>query len=143
MIVLSWNCRGLDQPSAVPSLKDLVRNHKPDIVFLCETICLRNKVEEVSRILGFEGCFSVDWCGLSGGIALLWRRSATCEVQNYSQNFINATVKEDGDVNWRLTGFYGIANRGRRRDSWNILRELASQSTMPWCILGDFNDLLS
>lgn len=38
MIVLSWNCRGLGNLSAIPSLKDLTRSHKPDVIFLCETL---------------------------------------------------------------------------------------------------------
>ncbi|PNX88188.1 hypothetical protein L195_g044290, partial [Trifolium pratense] len=44
---------------------------------------------------------------------------------------------------WRLTGFYGFPEGGRRRDSWNFLRHLASTSQLPWCIIGDFNDILS
>lgn len=143
MILLSWNCRGLGHPRAVPSLRDLVRSHKPDIIFLCETLCNENKVQEVRRVLGFEGCFVVDKQGRSGGLALLWRKNSLCEVQNYSQNFINTIVREDSQQEWRLTGFYGIPQRERRRESWNLLRTLASQSTLPWCIVGDFNDLLS
>lgn len=44
---------------------------------------------------------------------------------------------------WRLTGYYGYANRAHRRHSWDLLRQLAGLSQLPWCILGDFNDLLS
>ncbi|MCH85516.1 endonuclease/exonuclease/phosphatase family protein [Trifolium medium] len=36
---------------------------------------------------------------------------------------------------WRLTG--------QRRESWNILRMLSQQSHLPWCIIGDFNDILT
>ncbi|CAJ2643989.1 unnamed protein product [Trifolium pratense] len=44
---------------------------------------------------------------------------------------------------WRLTGFYGYPEGSRRRDSWNFLRQLSQISNLPWCIIGDFNDILS
>ncbi|PNX71291.1 hypothetical protein L195_g027166, partial [Trifolium pratense] len=44
---------------------------------------------------------------------------------------------------WRLTGFYGIPHREQRRESWDSLRTLSQQSTLPWCIVGDFNDIFS
>jgi exonuclease III len=144
MIVLSWNCRGLGYPSAVPSLRDRIRNHKPDIVFICETLCHANKIEEVRRIVGYEACFAVDREGRSGGLAMLWKNNNICEIQNYSRSFINVIVKaNDHNQEWRLTGFYGIPQREQRRESWNILRMLYQQSTLPWCIVGDFNDVLS
>lgn len=43
---------------------------------------------------------------------------------------------------WRYTGFYGCPERARRVESWNLLRELAGESRLPWCIVGDFNDIM-
>ncbi|PNX68166.1 endonuclease/exonuclease/phosphatase family protein, partial [Trifolium pratense] len=48
-----------------------------------------------------------------------------------------------GKGNWRLTGFYGYPEGSRRRDSWNLLRQLSQRSNLPWCVIGDFNDILS
>ncbi|MCH81724.1 endonuclease/exonuclease/phosphatase family protein [Trifolium medium] len=31
----------------------------------------------------------------------------------------------------------------RRCDSWNFIRRLSQDSPLPWCIIGDFNDILS
>lgn len=31
---------------------------------------------------------------------------------------------------------------GRRRESWELLRSLAAKSTLPLCVIGDFNDLM-
>lgn len=44
---------------------------------------------------------------------------------------------------WRLTGFYGFPETARRRAFWALLRDLAARSSNPWCIIRDFNDLLS
>ncbi|KEH43724.1 endonuclease/exonuclease/phosphatase family protein [Medicago truncatula] len=43
---------------------------------------------------------------------------------------------------WSLTGFYGYPNGSRRRASWDLLCHLSSQSMLPWCIFGDFNDIM-
>jgi hypothetical protein len=37
MKILSWNCRGLSRPSAVRSLRALIRENSPEILFLSET----------------------------------------------------------------------------------------------------------
>jgi len=42
-----------------------------------------------------------------------------------------------------LTCYYGFLERARQRDAWDLLRALRNMSSLPWCIIGDFNDLLS
>jgi hypothetical protein len=73
----------------------------------------------------------------------MWKDSIQCRVMNYSRNFINLVVKEGDEPEWRLTCYYGYPERGRRRQAWDLLRELRDMSDHPWCIIGDFNDLLS
>lgn len=43
---------------------------------------------------------------------------------------------------WRYTGFYGYPERHRRHDSWEILKVLSRGSRLPWCVVGDFNDMM-
>lgn len=43
---------------------------------------------------------------------------------------------------WRYTGLYGCPECQRRRESWHILRSLAAISQLPWCIIGDFNNIM-
>lgn len=50
---------------------------------------------------------------------------------------------KNGSVIWRLTCFYGFPERTRRREYWDLIKNLASVSTLPWCIVGDFNDMIS
>lgn len=79
---------------------------------------------------------------ITGGLALLWKKSLQCQITNYSSHFINVELTNNIIGNWRLTGFYGFPNRPRRRNSWNLLRTLASLSDLPSCIIRDFNDIL-
>ncbi|MCI48974.1 endonuclease/exonuclease/phosphatase family protein, partial [Trifolium medium] len=52
-------------------------------------------------------------------------------------------VEEEGKGEWRITCYYGYPERSRRRQTWELLRELQDMSDLPWCIMGDFNDLFS
>jgi hypothetical protein len=47
MIILSWNCRGLGNLRTVHYLSRMVREKKPEVVFLMETIMRRRKMENV------------------------------------------------------------------------------------------------
>ncbi|GAU12281.1 hypothetical protein TSUD_141890 [Trifolium subterraneum] len=58
-------------------------------------------------------------------------------------NFINLDANHPTYPKWRFIGFYRYPDSGRRRDSWDLLRTRAQENPLPWCIMGDFNDLLS
>ncbi|CAN0881186.1 Transposon TX1 uncharacterized 149 kDa protein [Linum grandiflorum] len=141
MIILSWNCRGLGQDRAVRALEDLIRVHRPDMVFLIETLVAKQKLEEIRVKLKFDGCFAVDVVGRSGGLGLLWRHGVVATLLNYSRHSINMQVTGTQGEDFRLTGFYGEPDRTRRKDTWELLRSLAIPSA--WCVIGDFNELLS
>ncbi|CAJ2637965.1 unnamed protein product [Trifolium pratense] len=143
MIILSWNCRGLGGPSAIPNLRKLAREHKPDILFLSETLSHARHLEPIRVTLGYDSCLAIDVEGQSGGLAVFWKDNSKCRVLNYTRNFINLLVEDEKKGEWRLTCYYGYPERSRRRHAWNLLRELVNMSPVPWCIIGDFNDLLS
>lgn len=63
-------------------------------------------------------------------------------VLDSSTNHIVVQINKVGSTQWRMSYFYGFPERSRRRDSWEFIKFLAGKSSMPWCILGDFNDML-
>ena len=65
------------------------------------------------------------------------------EAWNCCQNFIDMVVKIPDLPVWRVTDFYGCPERRGRRESWDILLNLSNKSDLPWCIVGDFNDILT
>jgi hypothetical protein len=143
MSVISWNCRGLVSPSTVPNLKYLVRTYKPYAIIMSETMTTYNKIEELKYLLTFDYHFSIDRIGMGGGLACLWNKNFDCTITNFSQNHIYMEVNDSLRGRWRLTGFYGMPEGGRRKESWNLLRKLSNLSQLPWCIIEDFNDILS
>uniref|UniRef100_A0A803PEK6 Reverse transcriptase domain-containing protein n=1 Tax=Cannabis sativa TaxID=3483 RepID=A0A803PEK6_CANSA len=143
MNALSWNCRGLGNPWAFQFLKEIISQKKPKMVFLCETKCAKERVEWVGRNLGFEGVFIVEAQGRSGGLAFLWKVSQEGHVVGFSHHHIDFVVREEGKAEWRLTGVYGESRRTHRQETWDLLRTLKQSSSLPWCILGDLNNVVS
>lgn len=142
MNLLSWNCQGLGNSRAVRVLRDILRSHQPNFLFLSETLSVGSKIAELSLKLGFSNFFAVDKHGRGGGLAAMWKHTMVCQVVGSSQNHIDVAVKESNNVSWRLSCYYGFPERERRQEAWDFLRSLATNSQAPWCVIGDFNDIL-
>nr|GMD77815.1 ribonuclease H [Ipomoea batatas] len=124
-------------------LTDIIRAKRPKIVFLMETFLNKRRMEPIRVQLGFHNMFVVDACGHRGGLVMFWHESVEVEVTGYSSNHIDTVVTMDiGSPRWRFTGYYGYLERARRREAWQMLRNLAGLSSLPWVIMGDYNDLL-
>ncbi|XP_042939567.1 uncharacterized protein LOC122274609 [Carya illinoinensis] len=143
MKIISWNCRGIGNPRTVQDLCLLTRENKANMVFLIETMSKASKLERLKRRLGMEGCFVVESVGKKGGLALYWRNSEEVEIKSYSTWHINAEVNEEGQgIKWLFTGFYCHPETGKRMFSWDLLRRLKPREQEPWCVVGDFNEIL-
>ncbi|KAL8128213.1 hypothetical protein AgCh_014971 [Apium graveolens] len=89
-----------------------------------------------------NGFGAVDAQGHGGGLALFWKNEGGVVITDNTQNFIDFEVSNDQVGRWRYTGFYGYPERERRTESWDLIRNLSHASELPWCIIGDFNDML-
>lgn len=85
-----------------------MRAHRPDVIFLFETLSHLNKVHEVKRSLQFKGVFAIDKEGRGGGVCGLWRDSGLVYVTGNSRNQIDVEVLDQDVGRWRFIGFYGI-----------------------------------
>lgn len=83
--------------------------------------------------------FVVESQGTGSGFALLWRNEGGVEIKGSCNHYIDFEVYCEHVGMWRYTGYYGCLERNRRMESWDMLRELASISNLPWCVIGDFN----
>ncbi|XP_042942727.1 uncharacterized protein LOC122276878 [Carya illinoinensis] len=144
MKLLSWNCRGLGNPRTVRELHQLVKEKSPQVVFLSETKCNRERVEMVRNRLGFVNSFVVNSLGRSGGLAMIWNENLNASLFSYSRHHISLMIKsEEEGREWHLTGFYGDPALERRKNCWDILCLLRPDRTCPWLCMGDFNELVS
>ncbi|XP_059436088.1 uncharacterized protein LOC132169016 [Corylus avellana] len=128
----------------VRDLRRIVREKKPNVVFLMETKLCNTRMERVRLQLGFDNMFVVDSVGRSGGLALMWQYDSGVEILNFSRRHINAKVSSHSDgVPWKLTGFYGQPNASKRMEGWSLLRHIAKLEPEPWVCVGDFNEILN
>ncbi|CAM8956535.1 unnamed protein product [Rhodiola kirilowii] len=140
MTILVWNCRGIGSPRAVRCLRDLVTTHRPHIVGLLETKANARRWETLKSDLGFINCFVVNSKGKSGGLAILWTDATDLVIQNFSDYHIDCVIK--GAEERRLTVFYGNPIAHFRWRSWILLNQLHDIMKLPWCVCGDFNEIL-
>ncbi|XP_019172758.1 PREDICTED: uncharacterized protein LOC109168171 [Ipomoea nil] len=106
-----------------------------------ETKVPRIHAERIRVTFGYEGLFYVDNDGLSGGMALLWKKNNTVSLLSYSQSHIDVEVSLFNKL-WRMTCLYGIPEQNRREETWDLLGTLKNRSLLPWVVIGDFNNLL-
>ncbi|KAM6555383.1 hypothetical protein CsatB_002402 [Cannabis sativa] len=140
--MLSWNCRGLGPTRNVQFLKELVAQERPKVIFLCETLCNKEKLELLCRSLEYEGCFVVEANDRSGGLVLFWKNEEEVNVDSFFTNHIDSLIQFEGYGKFRFTGLYGEPNRSLRRNTWQLLWTLYARSKEAWCIMGYFNNVL-
>lgn len=92
--------------------------------------------------MGFAGCICVPWEDGSRGLALFWLNDVPVRLRHYSFRHIDVEVGLLGSSEIsRFTGIYGFATQGERVLTWDLLRTLAAQSSLPWLVAGDFNEI--
>lgn len=75
-------------------------------------------------------------------VVLLWKEVDSVKLLSLSPNYIDVEVHTEG-FQWRLTRFYGEPDRNLRQRTWDLLRNLARDSNLPWCVIGDMNNIVS
>ena len=141
MSCIVWNCRGLGNQLAVQELVELVQAKAPSVVFLAETLADEARLDYVKDRIRFDKKFFVQRINKGGGLVLFWKFGTEVDVVSSSLNHIDATINKNFEGAWRFTGFYGEPETSRRHESWDLLRHLHRQSSLPWLCAGDFNEL--
>lgn len=144
MNLLSLNCRGCGRSESVREIRDLIRLHRPALVFLSETKCSDKRAQELRIQFGFASAFGVSCDGLSGGLVLYWNEDSVVKLNSFSNNHIDVLIRNEslGEMEWRFTGFYGEPVRSKRKRSWELLKYLRAEYDKPWLSAGDFNEIL-
>ncbi|XP_020240074.1 uncharacterized protein LOC109818933 [Cajanus cajan] len=87
--------------------------------------------------MDYKLCYNIEATGHSGATSC----SATTSEFASHPHAISFTVVE-GSKNWVCTAFYAKPRVELRQWVWAHLRELGGQITLPWLVLGDFNEIL-
>lgn len=128
----------MGNPRAVRIFRDLLKSRNSDVVFLSETPVDSNVIKNLADKSGFYSPFAVDRIGRGGALAIMLKRSITCQIVDSSTNHIHVHIMERSNISWKLTCFYGYPDRNHHQESWDFLRRLADNAQVPWCIFDDF-----
>jgi len=142
MRIISWNCRGLGNCSAVRGLLDVQKREDSDILFRSEIKHDSKWIEWFRWRLEMPNMVAKSSTCTSGGLALFWRNGVDVNVKSMSKYHIDAIIKEVDGGRWRFTGIYGESKTEEKDNTWALLRLLKAKSNLPWLCSGDFNEIL-
>lgn len=142
MKILSWNVRGLGNPRAMRSVCLAMRQHNPQILFLCETKLTVAEADKLKFRLKMDNAVCVPCQGRKGGLIILWKDEVALSLKSFSKHHINMEVMEGGRCAWKLTDFLGGCTSESRKEGWDTLVALAERPSLPWLVFGDFNEVL-
>lgn len=77
-----------------------------------------------------------------GGLALLWKKNIKIDVKFADKNTIDCLV-QFGDFSFFLSCIYGEPSSEGREVVWERLSRWGCSRKEPWCLIGDFNEILN
>ncbi|KAA3476719.1 reverse transcriptase [Gossypium australe] len=100
---------------------------------LLETKLNVRRMEKVRRRCGFFNGIDVPAKGSRGGLSLRWNGGHLINLKSFSKNRIDVEVQEEeGKPCWRFTGFYGDPEVRNKATTWDLLRKLGQNNSVPW-----------
>ena len=143
MKLISWNVQGGKKSQVTQKVRFLVKSHKSDIVFLLETMVNDQNITKIFPRSGLEHYEYVSPSNHSGELAIL---------QNHGNIHASVLCKEtraihllihDCDITKDsiILGIYALAQPIQKESFLNHLMELHHTFDLPWCLIGDFNEL--
>lgn len=142
MNILSWNIRGAVNLAGRRVLKELASKHSLDIVIILEPHCQFDKVSRFWDRMGYLPMAISEANGHSGGIWVLGLKGRIqFSVLDIFPQVVSLKIGE-GTNAWICSAVYGCPIPSRRDELWDHLVILRRQFSLPWMLLGDFNEII-
>eukprot|EP00253_Pinus_taeda_P029733 PITA_29733 len=143
MMLISWNITGLNGPGKCKLIKNMIKQEKPQIIFLQETKCKSISLDRIAtKVWPGSLATTVDSYGASGGLAIIWD-ARTIELNNIHANkhFLQATFHITGtNIHGHITNLYFPQEAMHKVELLNTLSSINTDRSHPlWIIGGDFN----
>lgn len=143
MNIVSWNCRGLGNPSKIEAVKDLMKAEPSDILLLQETKIEGHALLEISSSKwNKKAGKAVSSRGTSGGLATLWNGDLF-QLENHkeTQHWIQTELMHKASkLNINLFNLYVPVSYQEKRECWRSLSSYLEQIAPSNIIIaGDLN----
>ena len=146
MKLTSWNLRGLNGPSKVCMIRNMIKQEQPQIFFLQETKCNSSTLGQIlSKAWPGSRSVAVDASGASGGLAIAWnKQTITLSDFHASHHIIQATFHIIGtNIHGHLTNVYFPQEAGNKTALLDTIELLNLNRVHPlWIAGGDFNMII-
>ena len=145
MNIIFWNCKKALNPSFYQLVDNIIRAYAPSIMVITETRVGGTRAKEIIDRLPFDGAAHADTVGYARGIWLLWFTDAVdIIIHSSTEQEIHTSVKVcQSSLSWIISAIYASLGFREQRLLWQNLCEVAFLHSLPWVILGDFNESLS
>ncbi|CAE5958887.1 unnamed protein product [Arabidopsis arenosa] len=100
-----------------------------------------SKPKQSKETLGYDRVYTVEPEGHSGGLALFIKAGVTVDLRFVDKNLLDFHV-QFGAVSCFVSCIYGDPVFKKRLLNWERLSRIGVGRRDPWCIVGDFNDIL-
>ena len=145
MKIIAWNVQDAKKCQLREEIRYLLKNQRPDLVFLIETMASESTTKQLLPQLGFDFYDYILPINHAGGIWVMW---------NTKNMMANVLFKEDRAIHMLvfdvliqkfsiISGVYAPAQPSHKDVFWSHLQNLNSVIDYPWCLIGDFNELES
>ena len=140
--LIAWNVRGAAGRSARCHLKNLIPRFKPSVMIVTETHAPFSKLKLFWRRLGFDPIGIVEAQGHRGGIWVLSSDSSVrCTVVDTFSQALTFQLQRGGCA-WLCSAIYASPTPFIRESLWKHMVSLSAGVSLPWLVLGDFNEIL-
>jgi hypothetical protein len=99
-------------------------------------------MECLGRILLMDSSIIQPSDGRKGGIIMFWRKEVNLYQSFACPNYIDVRIDEGLNKVWRFTGMYGEFKWEDKYKTWDRLRRIHQQNSLPWIVMGDLNEIL-
>lgn len=120
----------------------MLRDQKPDLVFLCETYCTVMQAKYVFRFSSFSNFAGSDVVGHRGGMLLMWNNTLNIQVMDVTPHWLHCCITDNTGQQVEATFVYGHPKLKYRYVLWDFLRNIAPSINRSWIVAGGFNQVL-
>ncbi|XP_058733883.1 uncharacterized protein LOC131605555 [Vicia villosa] len=143
-MITSWNVRGLNKDAKHREVNSFLYTVQVPIVALLETIVKQINAERIRKSFGSMWNFIDNYSHHHNGrIWLLWKsQEVNIRVLQVEEQYIHIEVLGlDNRTCYLATIVYAYNQLERRLDLWKQIDSLGSNVTIPWIVLGDYNNV--